>query len=139
MQEALEAVQSVRARRKIGVLGDMLEIGKYTLASHEAVGRSAAKVFDVLVTVGLRGKFIAEAAMRSGLSKKSVFTFMNVNDTGLFLQEKMQKGDLVFVKASQAVRLEKVVKEVMAEPARAEEFLVRQNPEWLARPGLYDE
>ncbi|MEK7513180.1 MAG: UDP-N-acetylmuramoyl-tripeptide--D-alanyl-D-alanine ligase [Patescibacteria group bacterium] len=139
MCEALETLKSMRGKRKIAVLGDMLEIGKYTLQSHEAAGRLAASAVHVLITVGLRGKFIAEAAVKAGLSKRSVFTFTNVREAGLFLQEKLQEGDLALLKASQAVRLEKVVKEVMADPARAAELLVRQNQEWLAKPGLYDE
>jgi UDP-N-acetylmuramoyl-tripeptide--D-alanyl-D-alanine ligase len=137
--EGLATLRSLHAKRKVAVLGDMLEIGKYTLSSHEMVGRTAAKVVDLLVTVGLRGKFIAESAIRAGLSKRSVFVFTNVPEAATFLEEKVQRGDVVFLKASQGVRLEKVVRELMAEPARAGEFLVRQNEEWLSKPGLYDE
>jgi UDP-N-acetylmuramoyl-tripeptide--D-alanyl-D-alanine ligase len=137
--EGLATLRGLHAKRKIAVLGDMLEIGKYTLSSHEMVGRTAAKAADILVTVGLRGKFIAEAAIRAGLSKRSVFVFTNLKEAGEFLGEKVQRGDVVFLKASQGVRLEKVVRELMAEPARASEFLVRQNGEWLTKPGLYDE
>jgi UDP-N-acetylmuramoyl-tripeptide--D-alanyl-D-alanine ligase len=139
VREALETLRSIRGKRKIAVLGDMLEIGKYTLSAHEAVGRLAGGVVDFLVTVGLRGKFIAESAVRAGLSKRSVASFTNVAEAAHFLQEKLQKGDIVLLKASQGVRMEKVVKEIMAEPARAPELLVRQNAEWLAKPGLYDE
>lgn len=140
MLSALETLKSLNAKRKIAVLGDMLEIGKYTLEVHESVGKSLKKVgVDMLIAVGIRGKLIAEAAIRGGLSEKSVFTFMDVHEAAAFLESKMQKGDLILVKGSQGVRLEKVVKEVMAEPTRAKELLARQNAEWVKRPGMYEE
>lgn len=140
MHVALETLKSLNAKRKIAVLGDMLEIGKYTLEAHEAVGKSLKKMgVDILITVGIRGKLIAEAAIRGGLSEKNVFPFMSVGDAGKALQSKIQKGDLVLMKGSQSVRLEKVVEEVMAEPVRARELLARQNEEWLRKPGLYTE
>lgn len=139
VEEALATLKALRAKRKIAVLGDMLELGKYTLESHEQVGRLAAQVVDLLVTVGLRGKFIAEAAIRAGLSRRSVHPLMHLSDVVEYLQEHLRPGDLVLLKASQGVRLEKVVYEIMAEPERAGEILVRQNEEWKEKPGLYDE
>jgi len=62
MRSALETLAALPAKRKVAVLGDMLEIGKYTPEAHEMVGRMAAKDADVLFTVGPRAKFIAEAA-----------------------------------------------------------------------------
>ena len=48
-----------------------------------------------------------------------------------FVQNKILKqGDLVLIKGSQAVRMEKAVKELMAEPLKAEQLLVRQSKEW---------
>lgn len=139
MEAALETLRSLNAKRKIAVLGDMLEIGKYTLEAHEAIGSSLKKRgIDILITVGLRGKLIAEAALRTGFPAKDIASFMNVDEAGRFLQSRIQKGDLILVKGSQGVRLEKVVKEVMAEPMRAEELLVRSGPEWLRKRGLYE-
>lgn len=139
VEEALQALRMVPAKRRIAVLGDMLELGKYTLEAHETVGRTAAKVVDTLVTVGTRGKFIAEAAIRAGISKRSVTVCASPSEAGRFVQEKMQKGDVVLVKASQGVRLERVVEEIMAEPMRAHELLVRQDLSWRAKSGMYDE
>lgn len=139
VKEALETLKNLKSKRAIAALGDMLELGKYTLEEHEMIGRIVAKSADMLVTVGLRGKFIAEAAVRAGLSRRSVFPFMNVVEAGIFIQNKLQKGDFVLVKGSQSVRMEKIVKEIMAEPMRASELLVRQSKVWEDTPGLYDE
>ncbi len=139
MHSALETLKSLNAKRKIAVLGDMLEIGKYTLEVHEGVGKSVKKIgVDMLLTVGIRGKLIAEAAIKEGMSEKSVFQFTDIYEASEFLEAKIQKGDLILVKGSQGVRLEKVVKELMAEPARAKELLVRQDAEWVRRKGLYE-
>ena len=50
-----------------------------------------------------------------------------------YLKEIIKEGDIILVKGSQSMRMEKVVSEIMAEPARATELLVRQDEEWLAR------
>lgn len=138
MQEGLETLKSLKPKRAIAVLGDMLELGKYTLEEHARVGKIAAKCADVLITVGIRGKFIAEAAVKAGMSKRSVYAFMNVVEAGVFLQNKLQRGDVIYIKGSQSVRMEKVTKEVMAEPQRAGELLVRQSKVWEKTVGLYD-
>ena len=45
----------------------------------------------------------------------------------------IKEGDIILVKGSQSTRMERVVMEIMAEPERAHELLVRQEEEWLAR------
>ncbi len=138
MREALEIFKNLKAKRKIAVLGDMLEIGKYTMEAHEEIGAFAAKEVDMLLAVGLRGKFIAEGALKNKMPKSAVFMFDDIHEAGHLLQEKLKAGDVVLLKASQGVRMEKVVKEIMAEPLRSKELLVRQNKEWLEKQGLYE-
>jgi len=138
MREALGTLRELGTTRKIAVLGDMLEIGKYTLEAHEEIGRIAAKAVQVLITVGDKAKFIAESARETGMPADSVFDFQDIDEAGKFLQEKIKKGDVVLLKGSQSVRLEKIVKEIMAEPEKAEKLLVRQNKEWLAKRGIYE-
>lgn len=137
-QSALATLKRLEAKRKIAVLGDMLEVGKYTAEAHELVGREAAKIAEILITVGMRAKFIAEAAEKAGLNRKAIFSFDNVGEAGRALEEKMRPGDLVLIKGSQGVRMEKIVEDVMAEPERAGELLTRQTPVWLKKTGLYD-
>lgn len=138
LKEALETLKDLPAKRRLAVLGDMLELGTHTMEAHEAAGRQAAKACEILIAVGLRTKMLTEAAIKAGLPKRSVFYFNNLREAGAFLQEKIGRGDVVLFKGSQGVRLEKLVKEVMAEPQLASSLLARQNSEWLAKPGLYD-
>lgn len=112
MHAAIDMAKSLPASRRIAVLGDMLEIGKYTIEAHEAVGELAARVFDVLVTVGSRAKFTAEAAANAGMSQKNIYSFDTADEAGLELQKLLRKGDLILVKASHSIGLEKIVEEI---------------------------
>lgn len=112
MRAALETLKDLPAKRKVAVLGDMLEIGKYTPEAHDLVGRLAAESADVLITVGPRGKFTAEAAKKAGMKKGSVFSFDTAHETGEALKSLMKAGDLILVKGSHAMELDKVVEEI---------------------------
>jgi UDP-N-acetylmuramyl pentapeptide synthase len=138
MEEALSVLKAVPAKRKIAVLGDMLELGSKTLEAHEQAGQSVRESADLLFTLGIRGKIIAESAAKAGLVRKKIFSFTNVHELGMQLAQKIQKGDVILVKGSQGVRLERVVKMLLADSSQAGELLVRQEQEWLRRPGLYD-
>jgi len=137
-KEALVTLKSLDAKRKIAVLGDMLELGKHTFDEHQAIGHLIPESTDLLFTVGIRAKIIAEIAEKIGFSKKKIFVFTNIHEAAMQLQQKVLRGDLILVKGSQGVRMERIVKEIMAEPLQAKKCLVRQSRSWLRRPGLYD-
>src|SRR3989338_3116351 len=127
---ALETLRDLPAKRRMAVLGDMLELGKYTIEAHQAAGNLAGSIVDVLVTVGFRGKFIADSA-ENQMDKQNIFSFPTSDPAKAKVQELVQEGDLILVKGSQGVRMEKVVEEIMAEPERKKELLVRQEKKWL--------
>ena len=113
------------AGQKIAVLGDMLEIGKYTLEVHERIGRKVAETADLLFTVGERAKFIAKGARENGMAKDKIFEFHTSEEAGKPLQVLMKQGDIILIKASRAMKMEKIVKEIMAEPRKAKRLLVQ--------------
>ncbi|MBI2591484.1 MAG: UDP-N-acetylmuramoyl-tripeptide--D-alanyl-D-alanine ligase, partial [Candidatus Brennerbacteria bacterium] len=114
MHAALETLKEIKATRKIAVLGDMLEIGKYSIEAHETIGDLAAGIADILITVGPRAKFIAESAKVAGLSEEKIFIFDKVELAGKKLQDLIKKGDLMLIKASRAMQLDKIVEELKA-------------------------
>ncbi len=116
--------------KKFVALGDMLELGGYTEEGHRDVGHHVAESTDYLVTVGERAKYIADGAIEAGMNPDHVFVFGGTEPAGKFIQERMKTGDIVLVKGSQGARMERVVKELMAEPLQAPQLLVRQGPEW---------
>jgi len=116
---------------RYAVLGDMLEIGSYSEKGHHLVGEEVFKSgVDYLITVGERARDIDRGAQSAGMSSDYIFHFDDTERAGLFVQERLAEGDVLLIKGSQGARMEKIVKEIMAEPERASELLVRQGPSW---------
>jgi len=120
-------------KRKIAVLGDMLELGKHTSDAHKNIGRIARENADALVVVGQRAQAIKEGAMEAGMDKEKVFEFVNSQKAGNFLKTFIRSGDLVLVKGSQTMRMERAVEAILADRGNKEKLLVRQDSEWLAK------
>ena len=116
MHAALETLAALPAKRRIAVLGDMLEIGKYTPEAHEEVGRAAAARADALFTIGSRAKFIAEAARAAGMKRTAIFAFDTADAARMPLQNFIKKDDLILVKGSHAMRMDALVKEIRDVP-----------------------
>lgn len=131
---ALETLGSIGKKsdeNKYAVLGDMLELGALSQSGHEAVGHSVVKnKIDKLIVVGERSRDIARGAKAAGMKSDDIFHFAASAEAGKFIQERIKTGDIILVKGSQGARLEKIVKQIMAEPWRAGELLVRQGREW---------
>lgn len=127
--EALDLLKELPAKRKIAVLGDMLELGKYSIQSHQTVGAKVKAGSDLLFTFGERAKFIAERARSLGFDKNKIFSFEHLDFQNLIkeLKSVLEAGDLILIKGSQAMRMEKIVKEIMLEYQRVKELLVRQD------------
>lgn len=134
VQEALKVLGSfplAAGAKHFAVLGDMLELGGLSERAHQEVGETAADLkIEVLITVGEQARDIARGAIKRGLTEDRVFSFGGTEEAGKFLQSRIGQGDVILIKGSQGVRLEKIVKEIMADPQFAKELLVRQGREW---------
>ena len=133
LEEALKTLKSVkisRGHRKIAILGDMLELGRYTVDEHKKMGERASKSANILVTVGIRSRYAAEAALIDGMSEGKVFQFDDSLEAGMFMKDLIKEGDVILIKGSQGVRMEKCVEELMAKPEYKEKLLVRQSADW---------
>jgi UDP-N-acetylmuramoyl-tripeptide--D-alanyl-D-alanine ligase len=118
--------------RKIAVLGDMLELGRYSVAEHVHIGHIAKQTVDVLVTVGPRAKAIGEAALEDGMRHSAVHHFASSVEAVPYIETLIESKDVILVKGSQGVRMERIVRPLLADFADVPE-LVRQSPEWLKR------
>ena len=120
--------------RRLVVLGDMLELGSYSDRAHEEVGEKvAATKMDALITVGERARAIARTARQGGLAAEAIVNFADATEAARYLQSHIKSGDVVLVKGSQMMRMERIIETLMAEPERASELLVRQEPRWKNR------
>ena len=136
---ALSALDTVRdiatTGQKIAVMGDMLELGKYSAESHKSVGIRAATSVNKLITVGFRSRAMGEAALDVGMPDIDIREYEHGESerAGLELEREVGEGDIVLVKGSQSMRMERAVFALMAHPEKAKSLLVRQDAEWLAR------
>ena len=111
----------------------MLELGQFSAAAHHEAGLQVAASADVLVTIGVRARGIAEGALDAGMLEDVIFQCDDAYLAGTELEMMLREGDLVLVKGSQGMRLERIVEEIMFEPEKAETLLVRQGEEWKGR------
>lgn len=133
MDAAIEVLKELEGKRKIAVLGDMLELGKYTEEEHNIIGEKILGVANILVVVGPRAKFIAEGAIEKGFSQKEIYIFDSSETAAKFLFGVVEEGDIVLVKGSQGVRLEKTVEAIMEHKELKKTLLCRQDKEWQYR------
>lgn len=128
----LAGFSPVEGARRIAVLGKMAELGRYSEEEHQLLGKRVAEAkADILVTVGEPARDIRRAAVASGFPEEHAEHFDTSEEAGRWLDFHVKTGDVILVKGSQSARMEKVVKDLMAEPMRAPELLVRQYGKWL--------
>ncbi len=127
MVSALKALQSISGERKIAVLGEMLELGKFSLEEHRKIGRLAAEVADIIIAIGSFSEEVKRVAIKN---KKTVFAFSDINGAINIIDKIIKEKDIILVKGSQSIRTEKIVFSLMRDPERAEELLVRQDYRW---------
>ncbi len=95
--------------RRIAVLGDMLELGDVEERSHRLVGRRAAAVVHTLIAVGPRGRLIGDEALRGGMPAGRVLFAPDAEAATALLAERIEPGDMILVKGSLAMRLDRIV------------------------------
>jgi len=108
MMAALNLLDELTGR-KIAVLGDMLELGQYERTGHQKIGLRVAEVADTLITVGKLGRIMAESALSAGLSEDQVMTLENSDQAIAYLQDHLQADDIVLVKGSHCMRMDRIV------------------------------
>lgn len=114
MRAAVDAlVQHAAGARTIAVLGDMLELGTIAEAAHRDIGRYVRRSrVDTLVTVGPLARFIADAAVDEGMDARNVFACGSTSEAARRLREILGAGDVVLVKGSRGMRMERVIEEI---------------------------
>jgi len=134
---AIEAINTLNnidcGGRKIVVLGDMMELGGYSMEEHIKVGKLTGEIADILITVGVRAKYIAQGANHAGMKERNIFQCLDSESAGDKLIDIIEEGDTVLIKGSQSMRMEKVVEKIMTNPEKKYRLLVRQEEEWQNR------
>ena len=114
---ALKTLKSLSGhRRKIAVLGDMLELGDYAPKAHRNIGAALAENgVDILIAVGDLSRSIAEVARESGFAESAVQWYADSLEAGAALKKLVTGGDAVLVKGSRAMKMEEIVRLLLNE------------------------
>jgi len=112
---ALTSYVHLPARRRVAVLGDMLELGTDEKKFHEEAGRTAARSgWQVVAAVGGRARWITEGARSGGLEPSATPEFETSEAAATGVPELLRPGDLILVKGSRGIRMERIVERVAA-------------------------
>ncbi|MGH9666135.1 MAG: UDP-N-acetylmuramoyl-tripeptide--D-alanyl-D-alanine ligase, partial [Bryobacteraceae bacterium] len=106
----VDVLRDAPARRKIAVLGEMLELGRLAEPLHRDVGRYVAKQ-GISVLVGIRGvaRHMVDAAVEAGLAVNAAYFFPEPEPAGDFLRELARAGDAILFKGSRGTHVEKAL------------------------------
>jgi alanine racemase len=127
---ALDVLSLAKGGKKVVILGDMTNLGRYEEEGHQWVGRELVGVADVLITKGSKAGIAAAEARRAGFPLSHIYETDVTEEAAGRAREVLEPGDTVLAKGSEEARMERVVEALMAEPGRARDLLVRQNEAW---------
>ena len=101
------------AKRKIAVLGDMLELGKSSEKLHRAIGKLIPTLnIDHLLTFGKEAKFIHEEALKNGFPVEKAQWSDNIESIEKSLSNILNPGDIILVKGSRAMKMERIIQKL---------------------------
>lgn len=109
LKRTLELMTQAEAKRRVAVIGDMLELGEQEMQFHRDAGRAIPKSIDVVAGVGKRTQALLDGAREAGFSDDALHHFDNAQQAGEFLKDEIREGDLVLIKGSRGVGLDKAV------------------------------
>jgi UDP-N-acetylmuramoyl-tripeptide--D-alanyl-D-alanine ligase len=102
--------QAETSGRRIAVIGDMLELGEQELQFHRDAGKAIPRAIDVVAGVGKRSQALLDGAREAGFRDDQLHHFATAEEAGEFLKGEIREGDLVLLKGSRGVGLDKAVK-----------------------------
>ncbi len=113
LDQALASLTGLPGKRKVAVLGDMLELGNQERVFHRRAGEYAAKTgIDMLITVGPLSSEMAEAAVSAGMDPKQVRHYKTSQDAAEDLFSSLQQDDVLLVKGSRGIRMDTIVRKL---------------------------
>jgi len=113
MDAAIKTMVSLsRGRRSIAVLGDMLELGPFAAEAHREIGRTAARSgVDIVITYGPLAKDIGSGAHEAGMPKDRIFNAATLVTAAQLIKKLSRPGDVVLIKGSRGMKMEKILEE----------------------------
>lgn len=110
LARTLELMSQADVRgRRIAVIGDMLELGEKELEYHHEAGKAVPRTIDFVIGVGPRSRALLDGAREAGFGEDALRHFGDAEAAGAFLRAFIEEGDLVLLKGSRGVGLDKAV------------------------------
>jgi len=114
LEAALHGLGRIPAKRKVAVLGDMLELGPQEVEFHDRAGREAvASGWGRLVTVGPLSRTTGQAALRAGLETRYLDSYADSREASRAVPGLLEPGDLVLVKGSHGMRMDLIADSIL--------------------------
>jgi UDP-N-acetylmuramoyl-tripeptide--D-alanyl-D-alanine ligase len=115
MELALEILSKMKGKgRGIAVLGDMLELGEYSVEAHQLIGKRVGELsIDLLLALGEEAPVVVESAMRHGLNSEKARIVENHMEAISILRKMVRDGDWILVKGSRRMGMEKIAEGLM--------------------------
>lgn len=114
MKAAIEYLSAQTGNRKIAILGDMLELGKFSKELHEKVGKVVAEnKIDKLITVGEQAKNIANIALKFGMEKSDVLVCEKNEEAIEFVKSIVEDNDIYLIKASNGMNFKQIFEGIL--------------------------
>ncbi len=110
MLNSLSILSKVKDRRRVAILGDILELGSYSEEIHRNIGKSITKDnLDILITIGNDSNYIKEEAINNSFPKDKIYSFNNYQESLKEIHNILKENDIVLLKASHGMELTKIV------------------------------
>ncbi|MGB8952903.1 MAG: UDP-N-acetylmuramoyl-tripeptide--D-alanyl-D-alanine ligase [Candidatus Aminicenantales bacterium] len=114
LESALKGLAALPAKRKVAVLGDMLELGENEKSFHTQAGKQVVDWgWNLLVTVGPLSRHMAEGARAAGMSPTQIYSFPDSDEASAHIMDLVREGDLLLVKGSRGIKTEKIIQTLM--------------------------
>ncbi len=121
MRAAFEVLLALgTSRRRLAVLGEMRELGEASESLHRDVGATAAAAAELLITVGAGARAIAEGALEAGVTPGHVHHTASIDEASAVLKTVMRSGDVILIKGSRALEMERIIDALRASTGNAE-------------------
>lgn len=110
VKNAIELLSKTNNNRKILLLGDILELGKYSKKIHQDIGKEILNSnIDIIITVGTESKATANILKPNGYNKNRLYSFEREDETYDLLNKLLKSGDIILIKGSNGMKLINIV------------------------------
>jgi UDP-N-acetylmuramoyl-tripeptide--D-alanyl-D-alanine ligase len=116
LKSMIAALKARPAQRRILIAGEMLELGEHAPALHAECGKAAAQAgIDIIAGVRGNAEHLVLAATDAGVTGVAAIFLPDADAAGAWLKENLKSGDVVLVKGSRGVRLERALEKMRGE------------------------